>query len=257
MKRQKILWTLAAMLALMGTALRGVTGMRFSAALCWAACLAVIAYAVLDRLAREKRWAKWCCRALLTLFCLGLALFAVLETVVIRGARGDAEGKDVSCVIILGAGVNGTAPSVTLRSRLDAALDYIADKPGIPVIVSGSRGMGEDISEAECMARYLAAHGVEESRIWKEEKATSTRTNFDCSLALMAERGMDPADSFAFVTSDYHIARAKRLAGVPWAYGVAAHLPDGAYFTALDLNYYVREAFALANEMLLEVDLDL
>lgn len=257
MRLQKALWTLAAVLALLGVVLLGVPGMRFSAALCCAAAVGLGIFAALHHLGREKAWAKWCARILLTLFCAGFAFFVWLEAQVVSGAHPAEAPREVACVVILGAGVDGTQPSVTLRSRLDAALDFLADKPDVPVIVSGSQGQGEDISEAECMARYLLAHGVEETRVWREERATSTRTNFAYSCALMAERGVDPAAGFAFVTSEYHIARAKVLAGTDAAYGVPTYLPEGAYYRTLTVNYYIREAFALANEMLFEVDWDL
>lgn len=262
MRIQKILWYGAAVLALLGTACFGVSGMRFSGALCWAAAVALIVYAILDRLSARKPWAKWCARVLLALFCAGSAFFLFLEARVISGARGDVDGRDVSCVIVLGAGVDGTQPSLTLARRLEATLDYIADKPDIPVIVSGCQGVGEEISEAECMARYLTAHGLDAARVWKEEQATSTRTNFQYSFALMAERGVDPDAAFAVVTSDYHIARATYIAGsvgVPEGrmLTVSSTLPHSAYYAALTANFYIREAFALANEMLLGVDLDI
>ena len=59
-----------------------------------------------------------------------------------------------------------------------------------------------------------------------------------------AELGLDAGDTFAFVTNDYHIFRAGRIAGTDAACGVAATLPRSAYYDALQLNYYVREAFA-------------
>ena len=61
---------------------------------------------------------------------------------------------------------------------------------------------------------------------------------------IMAELGLDAGDTFAFVTNDYHIFRAGRIAGTDAACGVAATLPRSAYYDALQLNYYVREAFA-------------
>ena len=115
MKKQKLLWTLAAVFALLGTVLLNIAGMRFSGALFWCAALVVIAYAVLLR--SEKKSAKWARRVLAALVCAGLLLFAWCEVLVIAGASGDAEGKDVSCVVILGAGVNGTEPSLMLSSR--------------------------------------------------------------------------------------------------------------------------------------------
>lgn len=256
MRKQKLLWYGAAALALLGTLCIRVPGLRFSAALLWCGCFAVIAYAVLERLSARRRWALWGKNALLAALCAGLAFFALLESRVISGARDDAAEGAVSCVIVLGAGVNGTEPSLMLWSRLDAALAYVRSRPDVPIIVTGSQGQGEDISEAECMYRWLTARGVDPARVWKEEEATSTRTNFERSYDLMAERGVDLSRDFAFVTNDYHICRAKLLAGLPQAHGVAATLPRGAYYDVLTLNYYVREAFALANEMLFRMDLD-
>ena len=44
-------------------------------------------------------------------------------------------------------------------------------------MVSGGQGPGEEISEAECMYRWLVAKGIEASRIYKEDKSTSTEEN--------------------------------------------------------------------------------
>ena len=256
MKKQKILWYAAAACAVLGMLCTRIPGLRFSALLLWCACAALIVYAALTLLAEKRPWAKWCKRALLALVCAGLVFFIGLEAAIVSGAKPDADDTPVSCVIVLGAGVNGTEPSLMLWSRLEKTLEYVADKPDIPIIVSGSQGQGEDISEAECMYRWLTARGVDPARVWKEEEATSTRTNFERSYDLMAERGVDLSRDFAFVTNDYHICRAKLLAGLPQARGVAATLPRGAYYDVLTLNYYVREAFALANEMLFRMDLD-
>ena len=245
MKKQKLLWALAAIFALLGTLLRAIPGMRFSGLLCWCAVVVFVAFAVLCG-AGEKKWAKRCKRIFLMLLAVGFALFVAMEALVLRNNHTDAADKDVTCVIILGAGVNGTEPSLMLSSRLRATLDFVADRPNVPIICSGGQGAGEDITEAECMARWLTEHGVAEERIWKEEQSTSTRENFDLSKQLMAERGIDTTANFAFVTNDYHVARAKRIAGVPWAYGVAATLPHNPYYDVLQLNYYIREAFAMA-----------
>ena len=252
---KRAFWILAAACAVLGGLCAAVPGLRFGALLLLCAAAFCAALALLSRLAETRRWARICRTALLALFCAGFALFAVLEAMVISGADGDADDTPVSCVVILGAGVNGTQPSLMLWSRLNAALEYLADKPDVPVIVSGCRGRGEEISEAECMYRWLTAHGIEADRVWKEEQATSTRTNFARSYELMAARGV--SGDFAFVTNDYHVCRAGRIADTPLAHGVAARLPRSAYYDVLTLNYYVREAFALANELFFRMDLDL
>ena len=167
-----------------------------------------------------------------------------MEIWVIRAGHRDESAQSADAVIVLGAGVNGTTPSVALQTRIDAAERYLKAHPDIPAVLSGGQGPGEDISEADCMAVWLIAHGVDESRIYREDKSTSTQENFDFSYAIMAENGLDTTGTFAYVTNDYHIYRAGRIAGVPWACGVAATLPRSAYYDALQLNYYVREAFA-------------
>lgn len=248
---------LALALAAAGFAALAVPGMRFSAFLLLCGAIFCGALALLTRLGRTRRWAIILRRVLLVLFCAGLLCFGALEALILRGAQGNADGADVACVIVLGAGVDGTQPSLTLASRLQAALDYIADKPDVPIVVSGCRGRGEEISEAECMYRWLVERGVDERRVWKEEQASSTRTNFTYSTALMAERGVDPSAPFAYVTSEFHVFRAGLLAGTDAACGVASHLPRSPYYDALTVNYYVREAFALANEYLFRMDLDI
>ena len=243
MKRQKRLWTAAAACAVLGAACRAVPGVRFAGLLFWCLTALLIVFAMLEQY-KEHAWAKWGKRVLLALVCLGLVAFGYLESLVIRGAHTDGRAEDAQCVVILGAGVNGTTPSLMLSSRLQAALDFIADKPDIPIICSGGQGPGEDISEADCMADWLIAHGVDESRIYREDRSTSTQENFAYSEEIIAELGLDAGDTFAFVTNDYHIFRAGRIAGTDAACGVAATLPRSAYYDALQLNYYVREAFA-------------
>ena len=252
----RFLWILAALCAALGFLAMATTGVAFGGLLLWCAAAFCGVMALLSRLAESRRWAVIARRVLLVLFCAGLALFLAMERLVLSGARSDEVPDNISCIIVLGAGVNGTEPSMILASRINAAERLAKEHPDVPIIVTGSKGQGEDISEAECMYRELARCRIERERIWKEEQATSTRTNFAYSYALMREHGLDPSRPFAFVTSDFHVYRAKLLAGTDAAYGVAAHLPESVYFSILTRNYEVREAFALANESLFRMDLD-
>lgn len=246
----------AVVCAVVGFLAMAATGLAFGGLLLWCVAAFCGVMALLSRFAEKRRWARRCRSMLLSLFCVGVVCFLVLEGLVISGARSDEVPENISCIIVPGAGVNGTEPSMILASRIGAAAQLAREHPDVPIIVTGSQGRGEDISEAECMYRELAWCRIERERIWKEEQATSTRTNFAYSYALMREHGLDPSDPFAFVTSDFHVYRAKMLAGTDAAYGVAAHLPDSTYFSILTLNYEVREAFALANELLFRMDLD-
>lgn len=199
---------------------------------------------------REKasRAAKLAKRVLCVFLALGILLFAALEVFIIANDDTDTE-RVPGAVVILGAGVYGTTPSMSLRVRLDAALEYVSDKPEIPIVVSGGQGNAEDITEAECMYRYLTERGIEAERILREEESRNTRENLDKSLALLAVKGYDTTANIAVVTADYHLARAKVLFAMPNYIPVAAKMPR--FYWPLTLNYYVREAFGLARALIL------
>ena len=247
MKRtEKICYGLAVTCLLLGILLRFVyTAARFTGFLFLCAAVVLVVFALLTRWRAKHGWALWLRRVLSGLLVAGFVFFAVLEVRVISWARTDNE-TPVSAIIVLGAGVNGTEPSLSLRTRLEAALAYAQERPDVPIIVSGSQGQGEAISEARCMYSWLTGRGLPPERIWLEEQADNTKENIAYSLEMLSDLGVDPAASIAVVSSDYHLYRASMyMAGnmVP----VAAHMP--AQYFLLTLNYYVREAFGVAAEL--------
>lgn len=239
--------------AVLGALARAVSGIRFLSTLlfCAAAVLAVLA--LLERGARKCRAARWARNALLALLALGFALFAGMESMVLSGARADEDEENVQAIIVLGAGVNGETPSLTLRTRIDAAAAYIAAHPALPVVLSGGQGQGENITEAECMRRALTSRGIADERLYLEERSTSTAENLAYSRELLDTLGFVPwseevpeGGRVAVVTNDFHLCRTRLLAQPEMVVvGVPATLP----WLHLTVNYYVREAFALA-EML-------
>ena len=85
-----------------------------------------------------------------------------------------------------------------------------------------------------------------------EETATTTAENFAFSRDLLTEMGVDPStDTVAVVTNDFHIARAKLLAARN-GYGHAAGVPAELPWVHLQINYYLREAFAMVKSFLLD-----
>ena len=178
---------------------------------------------------------------LTVLLCAGTTLFIAAEVPVVLAARGDAD-VDADYLIVLGAGVNGTVPSLSLRDRLDAAAAYLQEHPDCVAIVSGGQGPGEDITEAEAMAGALLAAGISADRIWLEDQATSTEENLRFSFALI---GDTTGQTVAVLSSEYHLCRAKLLAqrqGLPTVYGVPARTTK----PIMRLGYFIREAFGMA-----------
>lgn len=248
--RKKYLFSaiLAAVCVLFGALFRFVyTPMRFTGFLLLCAAGAVGLYVLLDLWGQKKRAGVICRRVFLGLLAAGLLIFAAMEVWVLSWARTD-DTTPVSAVVVLGAGVNGTQPSLSLKVRLETALDYVQARPGIPIVVTGSQGPGEEISEARCMVDWLIARGVDPERILLEDQADDTEENIAFSKALLAEDGVDMTDNIAVITSDYHLCRAARLWELPSMVPVAAHMPES--FWPLTVNYYIREAFAMAAELI-------
>ena len=97
-----------------------------------------------------------------------------------------------------------------LTRRMEAALVYLKNNPEAICIASGGQGPGEAISEAECMRRFLVAGGIEESRIYLEDRSTSTYENLHFSAAIIAAH--DLPREVAIATDIYHQCRAQGLA---------------------------------------------
>lgn len=212
--------------------------------LCAIAALLVL-YKILRHYSqRNARTATLLRRILTALICIAAALFIAVEIPIIASARTDKE-PEADYLIVLGAGVNGTMPSLSLLNRLDAARDYLLTYTDSKAIVSGGQGRGEDISEAQCMRDWLVKSGVSEDRIIMEPEAVSTIENISFSLKKIAEDGGDPTARVAIVSSEYHLYRAKFIASELGAQplGVAGHTSN----TVLMINYFIREAAAVVS----------
>ena len=180
--------------------------------------------------------------ALSALLVIGLGLFAVAEILVIDSSHTD-KNPEAPYLIVLGAGVDGTQPSLSLYNRLTAAKAYLEEFPKTIAIVSGAQGPGEDISEAECMRRWLTENGISPERIIMEENSRSTKENIDNSLAIIHTYSNDPNNVVAILSSEYHLYRAKCAAESAGAFplGVAARTSN----PILMINYFIREALGV------------
>lgn len=111
-------------------------------------------------------------------------------------------------LVVLGAHVYGERMSTNLKSRVKAAELYLEKNPETKVILSGGKGHGEDITEAEAMRRYLEEQGISSDRIWLEDTSTDTEENIKNSAKLIG----DMEKSVVIVSNDFHIFRAKAIA---------------------------------------------
>ncbi len=107
---------------------------------------------------------------LLVLLVLGVLCFAALEVFIGVHSRDRIAGEP-KVMVIFGCKVETWGPSILLQDRLDTALTYLEDHPDMKIVVTGGKGDDEHQSEAQCMYEYLAAHGVGEENIYREDKA--------------------------------------------------------------------------------------
>ncbi|MCD7947373.1 MAG: YdcF family protein [Oscillospiraceae bacterium] len=138
--------------------------------------------------------------------------FCALEVVVIAGARDDIHGEP-EVMVILGAQVLPSGPSVLLQDRLDTALDYLQEHPDMVIVVSGSQGDNEPMTEAASMRDYLVAHGIDGDRIYLEDRSHNTSQNLQYTKELLAGEGYDTTQTELLVVSNgFHLARVRMLA---------------------------------------------
>lgn len=237
-------WILAAFLLLLGAAVYFlIPGYSFTGLVLAGFGLLTVCYRLIHLLAAHGLTAaKFLHLVLTSCVCLGLLAALVTGTVICCAGLGSAE---TACdyVVVLGCGVNGTEPSLSLQNRIDAAYAYLTAHPGAVCIVSGGQGDGEDITEAACMKRELTRMGISPDRIWEEDRSTSTMENLEFSLAVIeANTGSRPA-SIGIISAEYHLYRAGLMAK---SLGVSpVGIPAKTTWFTLWANYQMREIVAV------------
>jgi uncharacterized SAM-binding protein YcdF (DUF218 family) len=167
--------------------------------------------------------------------------FLAIESILVINGRSDTD-TETDYLIILGAGLKGETPSPILYRRLDAGVDYLLKCPGAQVVVSGGQGRGEEITEAEAMRRYLVSKGITQDRIIVENRSTSTMENFKYSKKLIEQQSGKTVSEITLITSNFHVFRAKMLAGRNnlKSYAISCKTP-----AMVTVQMYIREYFAL------------
>ncbi len=198
---------------------------------------------------KGNRFTTWV-KVLLALIGAGILAFALLLGTVLWGAYDHISG-DPQVMIILGCQVRQDGPSVLLKDRLDEALTYLEDHPDMTVVVSGGQGPDEPTTEAQAMAEYLIANGVEEENIIQENFSHNTAQNFQFTMEHLQDQDIDYSDGVLVVSNGFHLTRARMLAqragfeNISTLAAPASHLPSRLYM-------YVREPLALVKSFVFD-----
>jgi uncharacterized SAM-binding protein YcdF (DUF218 family) len=170
--------------------------------------------------------------------------FVIVEGIIIYNMR-TASGKEADYIIILGCQVDGSIPSIPLMRRVNVAVKYLKENKNTNVVITGGRGAGENISEAEAMKRILLRNGIEETRIFEEQNAKSTMENLKFSDELYNLKN----NNIIIVSSDYHMFRALSIAK-KLKYKNVEGLPSKSQLSVLPV-YLLREYAAVIYYILL------
>ena len=187
---------------------------------------------------KHPRLARFAKKSVTIVLILGLLVVGVTECFIIEASFGDLR-EHVDYVVVLGAKVRESGPSVSLWDRIYGARDYLLDHPDAIAIVSGGQGLDEPMTEGLAMYEKLVELGIEPERIWIEDSATSTWENLTFSLDLIEEKTGQRPGKLGVVSSEYHLFRASLFAkkcGVEFV-GIPAHTSRPSQM----INHFMRE----------------
>ncbi|MBO4384800.1 MAG: YdcF family protein [Clostridia bacterium] len=191
------------------------------------------------KLARKSRIVRAAAFLVSLVYLLSALTLTVTTGLILFNSAEPEDGADA--LIVLGGGIRGRSPSLTLKYRLDAAKEYADRNPDALIVLSGGQGPDETVSEAEVMRDYLLARGVPDERMIMEDASVSTEENFRFSKAIIDER-IGSGAVVVFVTNRFHVFRSELVArheGLD-AEGIPAR---GVWY--ITPNDYMRECVAI------------
>ncbi len=234
-------WAVCAFLAILALFFKFVIpGYSFSALVC--CCLiGIIGFYEVTRMLLPvfPQWMPLVRKIFTVCLCAGLLVVGITEAIIIKASFGSPK-EQADYVVVLGAKVRDDGPSVSLWDRIRAAADYLNTHPDTIAIVSGGQGPDEPMTEAQAMYEELVKLGIDPSRIWLEDKATSTWENMNFSLNLIEEKTGQRPTKLGVLSSEYHLFRASLFAK---ACGVEDFVGVPARTTRLSqaVNHFMRE----------------
>ena len=182
------------------------------------------------------------------ILCLGVLIYIVTSALILDAAQGDPD-EDPAYIVVLGAGLRGSAPSPILSDRIRTAYTYLTEHPDAICIASGGQGEDEEISEAQCIFDHLTEMGIDPDRIWLEDRSTSTWENFKFTLDLIEKNTGSRPETLGGLSNDFHLFRAGIFAKKCGVTPIGIPAPTSSF--TLRINYYLREVAGVWHYLIL------
>lgn len=175
-------------------------------------CVCLLGFLILhfyNRLAQRGGWKKAIARLVSVFYCLGL-VWAGFLTGLMFSAQIHTPPANAN-VIVLGAQVySAERMGISLTNRVEAAFAYLQENPEAKCIVTGGQGGDEPCPEAHTERNALLRKGIDEERIFVEDRSRNTRENMAFARAIAEANGL--GTDFAITTQGFHMFRALKLA---------------------------------------------
>ena len=171
-------------------------GNVFGMCVCAAVFFAALFWGKLQKACFRSAGARAAKRILLFLFCAGLLWASILSC--LMASASAKRPPENATVVVLGSKVNGSAPSADLWARMQT------------VTACGGQGQGESVTEAEAIRSGLVSLEIDSSRVFLEDRSTTTQENLANALGVIEKN--DLSRNLAVVTDEYHEYRACSIA---------------------------------------------
>ena len=216
-------------------------------ALCvWLFCVCVAPiHRSLRSLFCRRKFTKFLYRFVNTCFII-FAVYGTIVTSLMVWAALQPPAENATAVV-LGAQVKPWGPSAVLYGRISGAKNYLDEHKNANAVLSGGQGGDEPTSEAKCMYDCLGELGIDQSRLYMEDRSTNTKENIKNSLQVIEDNGLN--SDLAIATDFYHQLRVRIIMK---QLGRSENV--GAVNSDTSIIYLpvftVREWFALPNQIL-------
>jgi uncharacterized SAM-binding protein YcdF (DUF218 family) len=152
----------------------------------------------------KKRMVK--CTALFLAAVILYALFCA-GSIVLYAKRDDRAPAD--CIIVLGAGTNGTTPNAVFRERLHHAVTLYQEGYADTILLTGGYSPGNEHSDAYIAGQYLQSLGIPTEAILLEEQSTITQENLEFAKEIMENEDLSTC---ILVSDPLHMKRSMMMA---------------------------------------------